>query len=132
IERFREDLYIYSPKATQYTADGLRARWGRWLANTPEGRAICRRRKEWMAAQVKEYDWDIEPDDADHPTIHGLRGTSILARAEQSHEVDQTANDNAQPPENKSTMTPYQKLFRSPSATPRASSDPITPSSLPQ
>jgi hypothetical protein len=42
IERFRQDLYLYSPKAAQYTADGLRARWGRWLAHTPEGRDICR------------------------------------------------------------------------------------------
>lgn len=33
------------------------------------------------------------PDDADHPTIHGLRGTGILARAEQGYEVDQIAND---------------------------------------
>src|SRR3984893_6114592 len=43
IDRFREDLYLYSPKGAQYTADGLRARWGRWLADTPEGREICRR-----------------------------------------------------------------------------------------
>jgi integrase len=93
IDRFREDLYLYSPKGAQYTADGLRARWGRWLADTPEGREICRRWKEWVAAQVKKYDWDIEPDDADHPTIHGLRGTGILARAEQGYEVDQIAND---------------------------------------
>ena len=34
IERFREDLYLYSPNGAQYTADGLRARWGRWLADT--------------------------------------------------------------------------------------------------
>jgi hypothetical protein len=34
IDRFREDLYLYSPKGAQYTADGLRARWGRWLADT--------------------------------------------------------------------------------------------------
>jgi hypothetical protein len=27
------------------------------------------------------------------PTIHGLRGTGILARAEQGCEVDQIAND---------------------------------------
>jgi hypothetical protein len=93
IDRFREDLYLYSPKGAQYTADGLRARWGRWLADTPEGREICRRWKEWVAGQVKKYDWDIEPDDADHPTIHGLRGTGILARAEQGYEVDQIAND---------------------------------------
>ena len=33
---------------------------------------------------------------------------------------------------NRSTMTAYQKLVQSPSATPHASSDPITPSSLPQ
>jgi hypothetical protein len=67
------------------------ARWGRWLADTPEGRVICRRWKEWVGAQVKKYDWDV--DDADHPTIHGLRGTGILTRAEQGYEVDQIAND---------------------------------------
>jgi integrase len=93
IARHRSDLYLYSPKGAQYTPDGLRARWGRWLADTEEGRVICRRWKEWVAAQVKKYDWDIEPDDADHPTIHGLRSTGILARAEQAYEVDQIAND---------------------------------------
>ena len=34
-----------------------------------------------------------DSDDADHPTIHGLRGTGILARAEQGFDVDQIAND---------------------------------------
>jgi hypothetical protein len=66
---------------------------GRWYADTEEGRVICRRWKEWVTAQVKKYDWDIDPDDADHPTIHGLRGTGILARAEQGYDVDQIAND---------------------------------------
>lgn len=65
----------------------------RHLADTPEGIEICRRWKEWVAAQVKKYEWDIEPDDADHPTIHGLRGKGILARTEQGYEVDQIAND---------------------------------------
>jgi hypothetical protein len=83
----------YSPKAAQYTTDGLRARYGRWLADTKEGRALCRRWKEWVAVQVKKYQWDIEADDANHPTIHGLRGTGILARAEQGYDVDQIAND---------------------------------------
>jgi integrase len=93
IARHREDLYLYSPKGVQYTADGLRARFGRWLEGTPEGKQLCRRWKEWVAAQVKKYEWDIDPEDADHPTIHGLRGTGILARAEQGYEVDQIAND---------------------------------------
>ncbi|WP_315758910.1 hypothetical protein [Bradyrhizobium sp. SZCCHNRI2007] len=93
IERFREDLYLYSPKGAQYTPDGLRARWGRWLDGTSEGRQLCRRWKDWVAGQVKKYEWDIDPEDADHPTIHGLRGTGILARAEQGYEVDQIAND---------------------------------------
>jgi hypothetical protein len=93
IDRFREDLYLYSPKGAQYTADGLRARFGRWLADTEEGRELCRRWKQWISTQVKKYDWDIEPDEADHPTIHGLRGTGILARAEQGYEIDQIAND---------------------------------------
>ena len=90
LPRRRQPLFA---EGRQYTADGLRARWGRWLADTPEGREICRRWKEWVVAQVKKYDWDIEPDDADHPTIHGPRGTGILARAEQGYEVDQIAND---------------------------------------
>ncbi|MGJ4883030.1 hypothetical protein [Bradyrhizobium sp. HKCCYLRH1065] len=93
IERFREDLYLYSPKGAQYTPDGLRARWGRWLEGTSEGKQLCRRWKEWVAGQVKKYEWDIDPEDADHPTIHGLRGTGILARAELGYEVDQIAND---------------------------------------
>jgi integrase len=70
IDRFREDLYLYSPEGAQGTADGLRARWGRWLADTPEGRELCRRWKQWVGEQVKKYEWDIDPDDADHPTTH--------------------------------------------------------------
>jgi hypothetical protein len=93
IDRFRDDLYIYSPKAGPYTPDSLRARLGRWFEDPEEGRVICRRWKEWVTAQVKKYEWDIDPEDADHPTIHGLGGTGILARAEQGYDVDQIAND---------------------------------------
>jgi hypothetical protein len=63
IQRFREDLYLYSPKGAQYTPDGLRARYGRWLADTPEGKQLCQRWKEWVAGQVKKYFWDIDPED---------------------------------------------------------------------
>jgi hypothetical protein len=52
-----------------------------------------RRWKEWVGARVKKYDWDIDPDDAEHPTIHGLRASGILALAEQGYEVEQIAND---------------------------------------
>jgi integrase len=93
IARHNPDLYLYSPKGIQYTADGLRARWGRWLADTPEGVELCKKWKEWVGKQVKKYDWDIDPDDADHPTIHGLRGTGILARSEAGYGTDQIAND---------------------------------------
>jgi hypothetical protein len=79
--------------ANQMLSVGLRARWGRWLADTPEGRELCRRWKQWVGEQVKKYEWDIDLDDADHPTIHGLRGTGILARSEQGYEADQIAND---------------------------------------
>jgi hypothetical protein len=65
IARFREDLYLYSPKGAQYTADGLRARWGRWYADAPGGCEVCPRWKEWVTLQVKKYDWDIDPDGAD-------------------------------------------------------------------
>ncbi len=52
----------------------------------------CRRWKEWGDGAGREV-WAIDPEDTDHPTIHGLRGTGILARAEQGYEVDQIAND---------------------------------------
>jgi hypothetical protein len=61
IDRFCEGLYLYSPKGAQYTADGLRARFGRWLADTEEGRELGRRWKEWIATQVKKYEWDNRP-----------------------------------------------------------------------
>jgi hypothetical protein len=93
IARHREDLYLYSPKGAQYTPDGLRARFNRWLEDTTEGKQLCKRWKEWVAGQVKKYFWDIDPEDAVHPTIHGLRGTGILARAELGYTVDQIAND---------------------------------------
>lgn len=93
IARHNPGLYLYSPKGAQYTPDSLRARYGRWLEGTPEGRQLCKRWKEWVAGQVKKYFWDIDPEDADHPTIHGLRGTGILARAEAGYVVDQIAND---------------------------------------
>jgi integrase len=93
IDRFRGDLYLYSPKGGQYTPDSLRARWGRWLADTPEGKQLCKSWKEWVAGQVKKYFWDIDPKDKDHPTPHGLRGTGILARAEAGYHTDQIAND---------------------------------------
>src|SRR5258706_9860172 len=49
-----------------------------------------------------------------------------------SDAAPQDESHHAEPPENRSTMTAYQKLVQSPSATPHASGDPITPSSLPQ
>ena len=42
---------------------------------------------------IKKYDWDIDAEDVTHPTIHGLRGTGILARAAFGYSVDQIAND---------------------------------------
>lgn len=93
IERFRDDLYLYSPKAAPYSPDALRARWHRWLEKTPEGRELCRLWHEWIASQARRYEWDIQPEDSQNPTIHGLRGTGILARFEQGYETDQIAND---------------------------------------
>lgn len=92
-ERHRDDLYFYSPKGGPYTPDSLRARWGRWLEQTAPGRALRDRWKEWIAIQIGRYDWDIDPEEARHPTLHGLRGTGILARLEQGYDIDQIVND---------------------------------------
>src|SRR6266404_134386 len=48
-----------------------------------------------------------------------------------SDAAGQDESHHAEPPKNRSTMTAYQTPVRSPSATLRASSDPITPFSLP-
>ena len=37
--------------------------------------------------------WEIDPLDVKHPTIHGLRGTGILARRAAGYDVEQIAND---------------------------------------
>ena len=93
IDRFRDDLYLYSPRGAPYTTTSLRARWHRWLKGTPEGRELRRRWQEWIATQARRYEWDIQAEDSENPTIHGLRRTGILARFEAGFEVDQIAND---------------------------------------
>lgn len=92
VERARDDLYLFSPRATAYTPDSLRSRWGRWL-DTPAGTALCTRWREWLAECVARYEWEIDPEDARGPTIHGLRGSGILLRRAAGYSTDQIAND---------------------------------------
>ena len=47
----------------------------------------------WTADQIKKYDWEIDPLDVTYPTIHGLRGTGILARRASGYDVEQISND---------------------------------------
>ena len=93
IERYREDLYLYSPKGAPYSPDSLRARYNRWLNKTPEGRELCRLWQDWVVRQIKKYEWDIDPEDTKHPTIHGLRGTGILLRRYAGFSNEQISND---------------------------------------
>lgn len=93
VERVRDDLYLFSPRGTAYVPDSLRARWGRWLMGTEAGKALCTRWREWLAECVERYDWEIDPEDARGPTIHGLRGSGILLRHAAGYDVDQIAND---------------------------------------
>jgi hypothetical protein len=76
IDRFRDDRYLYSPRGVPYTDTRLRARWMRWLRKTPQGKELCTKWQKWLTEMVAKYDWDIDPEDAKNPTIHGLRGTS--------------------------------------------------------
>jgi hypothetical protein len=92
IARHNPDLYLYSPRAVAYTETSLRARWHRWL-ETDNGKALCVRWRAWVAEMVKKYEWEVEPDEALYPTIHGLRGTGILLRRAAGHDIDQIAND---------------------------------------
>lgn len=92
ISRHNPHLYLYSPRGVAYTETSLRARWHRWL-ETDDGKALRGRWRAWVVEMVKKYEWEMEPDDALYPTIHGLRGTGILLRRAAGHDIDQIAND---------------------------------------
>lgn len=93
LERHRDDLYLYSPRGAPYSETSLRARWHRWLNGADHGRLLRSRWQAWVAEQIIKYEWDIDPEDATYPTIHGLRGTGILVRWASGFGVDQIAND---------------------------------------
>jgi hypothetical protein len=86
------DYYLFSPRGVPYTETSLRARWHRWL-KTDDGKIVCGRWKAWVAEMVRKYEWEIDPEEADYPTIHGLRGAGILIRRAAGHDIDQIAND---------------------------------------
>lgn len=92
IARTHPDLYLFTPRAQAYTPDRIRARWTRWL-ETEAGTELCGKWRKWLAAQVERYDWDIEPEEARGPTIHGLRGTGVLVRLSAGHDPQQVSND---------------------------------------
>jgi hypothetical protein len=55
-----------------------------------DGKASCARWRAWIADMVKKYEWEIEPDDALYPTIHGLGGAGTLLRRAAGRDVDQS------------------------------------------
>jgi hypothetical protein len=92
IARFRDDLYLYTPRGKPYATTSLRARYQRWL-RTPAGKDLCKRWRAWIAGQVKRYEWDLDPEEMRNPTVHGLRGAGILLRWADGYDVDQISND---------------------------------------
>lgn len=92
IARHNPDLYLYSPKGAKYNPSSLRARYNRWM-RTEDGKKLRERWQEWLKEQIKKYEWEIDPEDWQQPTIHGLRGTGILARFDRGFSVEQIAND---------------------------------------
>jgi integrase len=93
IKRHRSDLYLYSPRGVPYTPTSLRARWHRWLGKTEAGIELSKRWRIWITQQVTRYEWDIDAASVKGPTIHGLRGTGVLARWAEGFDVNQIAND---------------------------------------
>jgi hypothetical protein len=92
IRRGNADYYLFSPRGVPYTETSLRARWHRWL-KTDDGKIVRERWKAWVAEMVRKYEWEIDPEDAEYPTIHGLRGAGILIRRAAGHDIDQISND---------------------------------------
>jgi hypothetical protein len=54
---------------------------------------FCRKWQNWLGEMTRRYEWDVNPDQARGPTIHGLRGTGILARFAEGFDAGQIAND---------------------------------------
>lgn len=69
------------------------ARYQRWLKLTEEGKELCRFWKKWLTEQVRKYEWDIDPEESNNPTIHGLRGAALLVRRLAGRDIDQIGND---------------------------------------
>lgn len=92
VARERADLFLFSPRGAPYTPDSLRARWGRWLA-TADGNGLAKRWRAWLTEKVAQYEWEVEPEEARGPAIHGLRGSGILLRLAAGYDRDQIAND---------------------------------------
>ncbi|MDR7040527.1 integrase [Methylobacterium sp. BE186] len=92
ISRHRADLYLYTPRAQHYTPDRIRARWTRWL-ETPAGTLLRGRWRSWLGEQVKRYGWEIDPEEARGPTLHGLRGTAVVLRRRAGYEAQAISND---------------------------------------
>lgn len=92
IAKHNPDLYIYTPRGNAYTTMAIRSRWHRWLV-TAEGKALCDQWRAWLTIQVKRYGWDIEPDEVKGPTLHGLRGATVVSRRQQGYEAQSISND---------------------------------------
>jgi hypothetical protein len=92
IRRGNPDYYLFSPRGVPYTETSLRARWHRWRKTDP-GKIVCERWRAWVTEMVRKYEWEIDPEEENYPTIHGLRGAGILIRRAAGHDVDQIAND---------------------------------------
>jgi integrase len=92
VEIKSDSLYLFSPRGTAYNPESLRSRWNRWL-RTEKGNALCQRWRAWLEECVKRYEWEIDPEDVNGPTIHGLRGSGILLRVAAGYDTDQIAND---------------------------------------
>ena len=63
------------------------------VEKTPAGNAVCKKWIDWLKLQIARYEWELDPDDAKGPTIHGLRGTGVLLRWSEGFDVDQISND---------------------------------------
>ena len=87
----KEDPSAKAKRVAPYTSDSLRARYHRRLA-TDAGNQFRLQWRTWLGEMRRRYQWDADPDSARGPTIHGLRGTGILARFAEGFDAGQIAN----------------------------------------
>jgi integrase len=86
------ETYVFSPRGSAYTTEGLRSRWNRWLV-TEAGKEFAAKWDKWERALRERDGEEIPADEELRPTLHGLRSTAVVTRRLAGYKDEDVSND---------------------------------------